>query len=100
MIIYLNFIVIENYTSRNLEGPVLVEGPIQYQYWAFHISGSTIFKLSNISFAYLHCFSHFIRFCFYLDKEMERKITTGLYIREGSNNRPFQILDLGPRLIK
>jgi hypothetical protein len=31
---------------------------------------------------------------------MERKITNGLYIGERSNNKPFQILDLGPRLIK
>ncbi len=72
-----------------MEGSVLMEGPTQYQYWAFHISGGTIFKLSNISFAYLHCFSHFIIFFFCLDKEMGRKNIIGLYIGEGFNNRPF-----------
>jgi hypothetical protein len=100
MVISLNFIIIENYTSQNLEGLVSMEGPAQYQYWAFHISGGTIFKLKNISFAYLHWFSHLINFYLYLNREMKRKITIGLYIGEGFNNRPFQNLNLGLRLIK
>jgi len=47
--------------------------------WAFHISEGTVFTLSNLSFAYLHGFSHFISFCLYLYRGAERKITTGLY---------------------
>jgi hypothetical protein len=46
-------------------------------------------KLSNLSFAYLHRFLHFISFCLYLYREAERKITAGLYVGEGSENRPF-----------
>jgi hypothetical protein len=47
--------------------------------WAFHILEGTVFTLSNLSFAYLHGFSHFISFCLYLYREAERKITAGLY---------------------
>jgi hypothetical protein len=56
-------------------------------FWAFHISEGTVFKLSNLSFAYLHRFSHVISFCLYLYREAQRKITAGLYIGEGSENR-------------
>jgi hypothetical protein len=51
----------------------------------------TVFKLSNLSFAYLHRFSHFISFFLYPYSEAERKITAGLYVGEGSENRSFRI---------
>jgi hypothetical protein len=66
-------------------------------FWAFHISEGTVFKLSNLSFAYLHRFSHVISFCLYLYREAQRKITAGLYIGEGSENRLFRIFDAFPR---
>jgi hypothetical protein len=66
-------------------------------FWAFHISEGTVFKLSNLSFAYLNRFSHVISFCPYLYREAERKITAGLYIGEGSEKRPFRIFDPFPR---
>jgi hypothetical protein len=62
-------------------------------YWAFHISEGTAFKFSNLSFAYLHRFSHFISYFLYLRWEAERKITPGLYVGEGSENRAFRIFD-------
>jgi hypothetical protein len=66
-------------------------------YWAFHISEGTDFKLNNVSFAYLHRFSHFISFCLYVNREAERKINLGLYVKEGSEkNRPFSIFDPFP----
>jgi hypothetical protein len=46
----LNFAVIENCTFQNVKGPLCTT----YQ--------GTVFKLSNLSFAYLHRFSHFISF--------------------------------------
>jgi hypothetical protein len=61
--------------------------------WAFHILEGTVFKLSYLSFAYLHRFPQFISFCLYLDREVERKITTGLYLGEGSENICFRIFD-------
>ncbi len=55
------------------------------------MSEGTAFKLSNLSFAYLHRFSHFMTFSLYLYGEAEREITVGLYEGEGSENRPFRI---------
>jgi hypothetical protein len=40
------------------------------------IENCTVFKLGNLSLAYLHCL---IGFCLHLHREAERKITTGLY---------------------
>jgi hypothetical protein len=60
-----NFAVIENSSFGDVEG--------------------TVFKLSNLSFAYLHRFSHFIRFCPHLYREAERKINAGLYVGERSS---------------
>ncbi len=58
-----------------------MEGPDRL-YLAFHISEGAVFKRSNLSFAYLHRFSHFISFfCLYLDREAKRKTTADL--REG-----------------
>jgi hypothetical protein len=67
-ITYLNFAVIEDCTFRNVEGPVLpgCTGP-------FHISEGTLFKSSNLSFAYLHHFSHFISFCVYVGRGSRKK---------------------------
>jgi len=70
-----------------------VEGLSDRLYWAFHILEGTVFKLSNLSFAYLHGFYHFISFCLYLYRKAERKITACLYVEEGSEFRPFQIFD-------
>jgi len=70
-----------------------VEGLSDRLYWAFHILEGTVFKLSNLSFAYLHGFYHFISFCLYLYRKAERKITACLYVGEGSEYRPFQIFD-------
>jgi hypothetical protein len=59
-----------------------VKGPDSL-YWAFHISEGTVFKLSNLSFAYLHRFSHFISLC----QEAERKITAGLYVEQKNEEK-------------
>ncbi len=64
-----------------------------------HISEGTFFKLSNLSFAYLHRFSSLISFCLNPYGEAERKITAGLYAGERSENRSFRIWDPGPRRV-
>lgn len=51
----------------------------------------TVFKLSSPIFAYLHGFPHFISFFLYQYREVQRKITSRLYVGEGSENRPFEI---------
>ncbi len=57
---------------------------------AFHISEGTVFSNSVIYLLHiLHRFSHFISFSLYLDREAERKITTGLYVGNGSIFRSF-----------
>jgi hypothetical protein len=86
MTIYLNFVVIENCTFRNVEGPIeLIKHFRRYHFLYIYI---------YISFAYLHCFSYFINFCIYLDREVERKVTIDLYIGEGFENRPFSYIKL------
>ncbi len=85
-----NFAVIGNCTLRNVEGPVQpVRGLSHF--------GRHGFKLSNLSFAYLHRFSRFISFWLYLYREAERKITACLYVREGFENRPLRIFELFPQ---
>jgi hypothetical protein len=58
-----------------------------------HFRRYSFLKLSNISFAYLHRFSHFISCSLYLDREAERKIITGLYVGKGSIFRSFSYTD-------
>jgi hypothetical protein len=64
---------------------------------AFHISEGTGFKLSTLSFAYLHRFSYFITFGLLFIKESGKKNHPCVYVGEGFETRPFWIFSPSTR---
>jgi hypothetical protein len=61
------------------------------------ISEGTGFKLSTLSFAYLHRFSYFITFCLLSIKESGKENHPCVYVGEGFETRPFWIFSPFPR---
>jgi hypothetical protein len=79
----LNFAVIENCTFQNVKGPLCTT----YQ--------GTVFKLSNLSFAYLHRFSHFISFFVFIYTRNRKEKPPVVYIRSGRVASRFSTCSLG-----
>jgi hypothetical protein len=59
-------------------------------YWTFHIFEGIVFKLIPISFIYVF----FLNSLFAIVRR--KKNIFGLYLGEGSENRPFEIFDAFP----
>ncbi len=91
----LNFAVIGNFTFRNVEGPVLTGCTWPSTFGNVQFSNSII-HLLHICII-VHILSVFV---FIYTGKRKRKITTGLYVGEGSENRPFWIWDPSPRPIQ